>query len=103
MSAGMEMGTAGGIVVGSWGLLLGLVVAVGHWGPRWGWSGELQRKAIHLGLGSYALSFPWLLPSPGAVGVLCLGAALILAWLRHCRASWGAGLHREGRPSWGEF
>jgi len=60
--------------------VLGLVMAAARTaGRRWRWEPELQRKAVHIGMGATVLSFPWLFSSPVPVFVLAgLAVAALL-------------------------
>lgn len=69
-------------------------------------SAELQRKAIHISLGLYALTFPWIFDESWQVVLLCTGAAVLMLCLRmfpNLRKSWGGCLHDVKRISWGEI
>ncbi len=91
-------------------LAVGLLV-VGMWlvrlaGRRYGWSAEIQRKAVHVATGLFAISLPWLLPEAWLVyGLLALAVA-VMAVLRIpsiATAGAGAALHGVERKSWGDF
>ena len=48
------------IVLGATLGILALIWAIGRTGPRLGWSAELQRKAIHVATGLFAMALPFL-------------------------------------------
>ncbi|MEM6910231.1 MAG: hypothetical protein AAF555_01495 [Verrucomicrobiota bacterium] len=69
--------------------------------PRFGWSPELSRKAVHVGLGLGCLGFPWLFSSPLSVWILAGLAVAVLAGLR--RLELGKALHGVERQSLGDL
>lgn len=91
-------------------LAAGLLV-VGMWLVRWlagryGWSSEIQRKAVHVATGLFAMVLPWLLPQPWQVYGLLVLALIVMAILRipaFARGGAGAALHGVERRSWGDF
>lgn len=66
---------------------------------------ELRRKALHIGVGLTALTFPLFLTGPAAVSMALL---LVIAWMLLVRSvpalnrRFGCVLHEAGRVSWGE-
>ncbi len=89
----------------SLGLLVGTLTAVGHLGPRAGLPAEAQRKLIHVGLGLFALTFPWIFRTPWEVAVLCLLIVAVLTIVRQVpvlRDRLGGGLFAVQRFSLGE-
>jgi len=100
--------------------LLPLVVGTVRWASRvWDLPPEVRRKAVHVGMGLTALSFPWVFDSVLSVAVLGLLSLLVLATIRRrearrCQAGEGAGdsepdaggvavLHGVGRASLGDL
>ena len=87
-------------------LLLSLMAGVRWLGARYGWSPELQRKAVHVATGLTALIFPLMFSSPWPVVLLMGFAICIMLTLRHphfARKSIGASLHGVDRVSYGEI
>ncbi len=73
---------------------------------RHGWSAEIQRKAVHVATGLFAMSLPWLLPEAWLVYGLLLLAVIVMGVLRIpavARGGAGAALHGIERRSWGDF
>ncbi len=96
-----------GLAIVGFLVLLPLVVAAVRWASaRWNLPAEVRRKAVHIGMGLSALSFPWVFDSTWSVailGALCLGM-LRLIRLRERRAGEGmvSVLHGVGRASLGD-
>lgn len=66
-------------------------------------SPEAGRKAVHVGLGLYCLSFPWLFAQVWEVAAACgAGIALLLLARRRLRRTLGDGLHAVRRRSPGD-
>jgi phytol kinase len=87
-------------------LMVGLLASAALLSRRFGLHPEIARKAIHIGLGLYCLSFPLLFHRPGPVIVLCASAVMLMLVLRasrHRHSSLGAGLHGVARESYGEL
>jgi phytol kinase len=73
---------------------------------RWEWHPELQRKAVHIGMGATVLSFPWLFQSLIPVFILASLAVAILACARSIpslRKGAGSPLYSVERDSHGEI
>lgn len=71
-----------------------------------GWSAEIQRKAVHVATGLFAISLPWMLPQPIMVYAMLALTALVMAILRLPAVSTsgvGAAVHGVERSSWGDF
>jgi phytol kinase len=67
-------------------------------------SAEIARKSIHVSLGLYCLTFPWLFMHAWEVALACAGAIALFLFARfRLRASLGAGLYAVERRSFGEF
>lgn len=94
------------LAIGSVLLLVALLAAAAFLARRYGLHPELARKAVHVGLGLYSLTFPLLFQTPGPVLAICGTAVALLMGLRLGRASGrglGAGLHGVARESYGEL
>ncbi len=64
---------------------------------------ELSRKLIHISLGLYCLTFPWIFASALEVAATCALACGLFVLARGVfRAKLGEGLHSVARKSWGE-
>jgi phytol kinase len=67
---------------------------------------EIRRKALHVSVGLFGLSFPLLLREPGSIVVALV---LVVAWMLAVRfvpalsERFGCVLHGAGRASWGEI
>lgn len=67
---------------------------------------EVARKCIHVGIGLYALSFPWLFTATWQVVITCSLAILLFILIRSLptlKEGLGAGLYKVGRYSYGEL
>lgn len=87
---------------GALGGLLGLAA----WGRRAGARVELTRKAVHVGMGTVALAFPWWFDRPWPVVVLAAAALAVLVPLRlvpSWRARVGGAIVDVPRRSVGEW
>lgn len=89
-------------IVGSVILLAGVLVGVGVLGRRLKIQPELARKIIHVSLGLYCLSFPWVFSQAWEVAAVCLLAGGVFVIAR-ARPSLGEGLHGVKRFSYGEL
>jgi dolichol kinase len=86
--------------------LLGVVALVRHFGQRFGWDGEVQRKSVHIAVGLYALALPLLFDSAWPVVTLILVAIVLMLLLRtsHSRTfGLGSAIHSVERKSAGEI
>lgn len=90
------------IVTAACGLLL---VGVSLWKRHSAPSPEATRKAVHVGMGTIALSLPWLFTLQWPVLALCTGmGAAFLALQRYARRSLlGAAMHDVNRQSLGDL
>lgn len=90
-------------IVGSLCLLVIVLYAVGAWARRARLRPETSRKFIHLSLGLYCLTFPFLFAQAWEVALNCALAIGVFALARgRMRATLGAGLHAVARRSYGE-
>ena len=65
---------------------------------------EIGRKLVHISLGLYCLTFPWVFEYAWEVAVMCLLAVGVFMLARGTmRASLGGGLHSVKRISYGEI
>lgn len=63
--------------------LCALVLAVAEaWRRLGGAEPEWTRKLVHVGMGLVAATFPWLLPNPWSVALLCGSFAVLMTWSR---------------------
>lgn len=94
-----------GKIVGSVALLAAVLFAVTHLGRRASLPAELSRKLIHVSLGLYSLTFPWVFERPWEVWATCGLAVLVFAAARRgrLRGQLGEGLHGVDRTSFGEI
>lgn len=81
-----------------------LILSVRLAGQRFALSGEIKRKAIHVGMGLSCLSFPWLFSSWIWVAALCAASLALLSWVRQREMLAGSPsvLHDIDRRSLGE-
>ncbi len=87
-------------------LVLGLLLAILRaWQVRFQPHAESARKALHMGMGTVTLAFPWLFSSPLPVLALGFLAFLFLALVRRrgLPGACGEVLHAVKRPSWGDL
>lgn len=83
-------------------LILGLRVSR----RRFGWQPETIRKLLHIGMGSIALTFPWIFTSPLPVFVLAAVAFVMMLGVRHVaflKAQLGGVIDAVDRASAGEL
>jgi len=94
-----------GKIVGSVALLAGVLFAVTLLGRRLKLHPEFSRKLIHVGLGLYALTFPFVFEHSWEVLATCVLAVGVFALARRgrLRDQLGEGLHGVGRVSYGEM
>ncbi|MEP7209911.1 MAG: hypothetical protein ABI740_03660 [Alphaproteobacteria bacterium] len=102
MNADLMM--SGGKIVGSV-VLLGLVLwAVSRLSKIAKLDPEIGRKLVHISLGLYCLTFPWIFAFPWEVAITCTLAILLFILARGTmRASLGGSLHSVQRTSYGEI
>lgn len=94
------------LIAGSIALLVALLSLVKRGAELFGLSPEMQRKTIHIGLGLYCLSFPWIFAESWQVAATCAIACLLLLALRtgaQRDKGLGSSLHAVGRQSYGEI
>jgi dolichol kinase len=89
-------------IVGSVVLLAAVLIGVGLLGRRLKLHPETARKIIHVSLGLYCLTFPWVFSRPWEVAAVCLLAGGVFVVAR-ARPSLGEGLHGVKRFSYGEL
>lgn len=88
---------------GSLCLLAVVLYTMGAWARRASLRPETSRKLIHLSLGLYCLTFPFLFAQAWEVALTCALAIGVFALARgRLRATLGAGLHAVARRSYGE-
>lgn len=82
-----------------------LLAGVTPWKRRSGPPAELTRKAVHVGMGTIALSLPWLFTARWPVIVLCggLGAAFLGLKRFARRSDLGSAMHDVNRQSLGDL
>ncbi len=86
--------------------LLAVIALVRHYGQRFGWSGEVQRKSVHIAIGLYALVLPALFDSVWPVVTLIIIALALMLLLRtpHSRTfGLGSAIHSVERKSAGDI
>jgi phytol kinase len=87
------------------GLIL-FLVSIRLLGKKQNWEGELQRKILHVGLGSTALTFPWIFDENWQVFAVCLISTLVLVSIRNIpklRNTLGKSIYDVDRSSLGEL
>jgi dolichol kinase len=100
---GAAMAFSAARITGSVVLLLGVLWGVSRLARAVGLAPELARKAIHISLGLYCLTFPWLFPTAWEVVATCtLAVAVFIAARGRLRSRIGEGLHAVDRVSYGE-
>ncbi|MCB1546842.1 MAG: hypothetical protein KDJ41_03210 [Hyphomicrobiaceae bacterium] len=94
------------LIVGSVGALLAVMAGVRTAGHRFGWSAELQRKAVHVATGSYAMLLPLLFQSRWPV-LLLVGVTLVVMIVLRLPAlaerGIGSTVHGVERASYGDM
>lgn len=96
----LALGRVGGSVL----LLIVVLGGVSHLAKATNLPAELGRKLVHVSLGLYCLTFPWVFDAPWEVALMCLLSVCVF-WLARSalRARLGAGLHAVDRVSFGEI
>ena len=89
-------------IIGSVVLLTAVLAGVGRLGSRLKLQAEVARKLIHVSLGLYCLTFPWVFTRAWEVAAVCLLAGVVFVVAR-ARPSLGQGLHGVKRFSYGEL
>lgn len=89
-------------IVGSVLLLAAALVGVGLLARRLMLQAEVARKIIHVSLGLYCLTFPWVFDQAWEVAAVCLLAGGVFVVAR-ARPALGEGLHGVKRFSYGEL
>ena len=89
------------------GLVLGALLGLVRWlGSRHHWHPELQRKAVHIGMGLAVLPLPWIFDASWpvvAVALLAIAGLLALRWHAGLRRQLGSVLGGVNRVSLGEI
>jgi dolichol kinase len=89
---------------GSLVLLMIVLAGVGWGARRLGFAPEISRKLIHVSLGLYCLTFPWLFTQSWEVALVCaLAGGLFVSIRIGAAAKLGEGLHAVRRVSYGEL
>lgn len=95
-----------GLAIGSIVALLGAIAVIRQLGTRFGWNGEVQRKAVHVLVGLYAMTLPVIFTSNAPVVVLVV-LAIIAMILMRVSSGWignaGAAIHSVERRSLGDI
>lgn len=93
------------IILGSVAMLLGVMQLVRMAARRWQWPAEVQRKAVHIATGAFALTLPILFDRPWPVLLLVGVTVAVMLWLRATAAKGGVGgvLHGVERKSYGDM
>ncbi len=94
------------MLVGSVAALLGVIALVRHFGQRHRWTPEVQRKAVHIAIGLYALALPLLFDARWPVVASLLIAIALMLYLRTAAsraAGLGATIHSVERRSAGDI
>ncbi len=89
-------------IVGSVLLLAVVLLTAGIAGRRLNLQAEVTRKLIHVSLGLYCLTFPWVFEQPWEVAAVCLLSAGLFVIAR-AQPALGQGLHGVKRFSYGEL
>lgn len=87
-------------------LLIAMLFAIHHLARRFHWRAEWQRKALHIAVGSTALTFPWLFDQAWqviTVGTIGVTIMLALRTVPILRLSLGRCVHDVNRSSLGEL
>jgi len=93
------------LIAGSASILIVFLTALSNFASRRSWSPELKRKCVHLSVGLYALSFPFIFDDVWPVLVLTgIGVAAVLILRLPLLAGWSlaSALHDVGRKSYGD-
>lgn len=98
----VELAISLGKIVGSVLLLAGVLAGAGMLARRLKLQPEVARKIIHVSLGLYCLTFPWVFSHAWEVAAVCLLAGGVFVVARG-RPSFGEGLHGVKRFSYGEL
>jgi len=83
-----------------------LIVGLRICSQRFGWQPETVRKALHIGMGTVALTFPWIFTGPWPVFALAgvaLGLLLALRRVPALKTSFGSVIDSVDRVSAGEL
>ena len=83
-----------------------LIIGLRICSQRLRWQPETVRKALHIGMGTVALTFPWIFTRPGPVFALAgiaLGLLLALRYVPMLKASFGSVIDAVDRVSAGEL
>ncbi len=85
--------------------ILGLIRGIGVAGGRLGWHPEIQRKAIHVATGLFAIALPFLVSDRWPVALLIALGIVVMAAMRvpALAGNFGSALHGVGRKSYGEI
>lgn len=86
--------------------LLGGIALIRSAGTRLGWSGEVQRKGVHVMVGLFAMALPALFPGRWPVVVLvllALGVMLLMRLSGGLLGRAGAAIHSVERRSFGDI
>ncbi|MEQ1712592.1 MAG: hypothetical protein ABL908_14490, partial [Hyphomicrobium sp.] len=87
-------------------MLLGVMQLVRVAGRRYGWPPEVQRKAVHVATGGYALTLPLLFHEPWPVILLVALTIVVMLLLRHpamAQRGLGTAIHSVERKSYGDM
>lgn len=99
-----ELMVSGGKIVGSVVLLAVVLWAVSRLSRAAKLDPEIGRKLVHISLGLYCLTFPWIFTFPWEVTVTCALAILLFLLARGAmKATLGGSLHGVKRTSYGEL
>ena len=94
------------ILAASVAALIAAVALIRTLGQRRGWTGEVQRKGVHVAVGLYALILPILFDDRWPVVLLILVTIAIMLWFRRPQSratGLGAAIHSVERRSWGDI
>ncbi len=100
----IEIWLALGRVAGSVVLLVGVLWGVSRLAKATALPAELGRKLVHISLGLYCLTFPWVFSAAWEVALMCALSVGVFALARSTmRGKLGEGLHGVERVSFGEI
>ena len=102
----MSGGAALALLIASVAALMGAIALVRGLGARYRWNAEVNRKAVHIAIGLYAIFLPLLFDAAWPVILLILIALVLMAALRMpaSRATGlGAAIHSVERRSYGDI